>query len=261
MVNNKIFRNVKDSYPDNIRDITGHTLMVDLKTDLISDQGYKNFLCVINITTNQVDAQPLKNKTAEEVTNAFYEIYRRRIIKNIQGTKRIICDKGSEFASKTFIGFCNSKSIEVIFYNMYHLNSTANVERAIGTITRILLEELAKRSIKEKRKVNAWTHLLPLIVFEINRHAKQKYTLEDVTSPPTVPKNLYPIGTEVHRAFKQPVHLLTSKEKMKFRNGDKRFTVTTFKITDYRIRDSRPIRYILDDDYSISYNHNEIIPA
>lgn len=261
-LNRKIFQNIPNRHPDKIMDVTNETVMADLKVGLPSDQGYKGFLCVKNITSGQVDAEPIKDKTSAEVARAFEAIWRRKEILRIQGTRRIITDLGGEFMGAPFRDFCTRRRITLIPYNLYHHNSTAIIERAIGVITKLMLEELNHRSLHSRRNENAWMPLLQPIVKEMNKHAKPRHTLADTIAPPKMIPNLHPLGLEVHKRLPVPVHLLNGRQKFKFRNGDRRFSTHKSIITDYRVRfGGRPISYILDNDHSIAYQHHEVLPA
>ena len=46
-----------------------------------NDQGYKYILVVVDIATNKTDAEPLKDKNANNVLNGIKKIYQRGILK------------------------------------------------------------------------------------------------------------------------------------------------------------------------------------
>ena len=261
-MNRKLFQNIKVDVPDKIIDISNKTCMADLKTHMPSDSGYTMFILVINITNKQLDIMPLKSKTATEVAAAFREIWLRRNIRNIRSTKRLVTDLGSEFKG-AFLQFLKDHDVELIQQNTYHINSTAIVERAIGTVTKIILEHINAKSLETRRRENKWIHLLPEIIYKINLKATPKYQLKDlIINPPLVQKNLLPLGSVVHKRLPYPVHLLNGVRKYKFRNGDRKFTTGVHTITDYRIRSGgRPVSYILDNDYRIGYQQHEVLLA
>ena len=72
-----------------------HTHQADLLS-LPNDKGFKYLLVVIDISTKLVDAQPLRQKTAQTVLNAMKKIYERGTLKL---PKRIEVDDGGEFKS------------------------------------------------------------------------------------------------------------------------------------------------------------------
>lgn len=261
MISKKLFHAIPIRNPDKIIDITNETLMCDIKTHLPSDSGYTMFLLVTNTNTRELDIVPLKTKTAKETAEAFHEMYKRRYIRNIKGCKRLICDMGSEFKG-AFETLMVKLRIQLLPYNLYHKNSTSLAERAIGSVTKVLLEELGVQSLKSRRKENKWTDYIPSIVQEYNNNATPRHTLKDLLEPPVIPSNVYKLGTEVHKKLHEPVHLLNGVKKYAFRHGDRRFTTTTHTITDYRVRHGgRPISYILNNDYSIAYQHHEVLPV
>ena len=247
-------------HPMSIRDITSQTFMLDLKIGLPSDNGFKHFLIIKNITNNIIDIEPMTDKTADSVIDAMETIFNRKYIKLTRVDSRFITDLGSEFVNSKFKSYCENKGIKLIPYNKYHYNSTSPIERSISTVTKILLEYLSKKSLELKRNYNRWVNIIPIIVNEINNHAEQKYHLKDILEPPIIHKNLYPLHIRVHKRLQEPLHLLNNRQKYAFRNGDRRYTLNTFEITDYRIRMGQPITYILSDDYRISYQHHELLP-
>ncbi|GBC18432.2 hypothetical protein DFA_00299 [Rhizophagus irregularis DAOM 181602=DAOM 197198] len=63
----------------------------------VDPKGFHYFLVVVEVAVKQVDAEPLKDKTANRVLNGFVKIYRRNRIK--PPTHRLETDSGSEFTN------------------------------------------------------------------------------------------------------------------------------------------------------------------
>jgi hypothetical protein len=74
------------------------TQQFDLSEMPIDPKGYHYFLVLVELSRRRVDAEPIKNKTAQSVLNAFIRIYRRGRIK--PPTDRVECDSGMEFNNK-----------------------------------------------------------------------------------------------------------------------------------------------------------------
>ena len=64
---------------------------------LPDDKGFKYCLVIVDVATGLMDAQPLKDKTADGILKAMKDIYQRKILSL---PKRLITDAGSEFQSK-----------------------------------------------------------------------------------------------------------------------------------------------------------------
>ncbi|PKC55849.1 hypothetical protein RhiirA1_474924 [Rhizophagus irregularis] len=63
----------------------------------VDSKGFHYFLVVVEVAGKRVDAEPLKDKTANRVFNGFVKIYRRNRIK--PPTHQLEIDFGSEFTN------------------------------------------------------------------------------------------------------------------------------------------------------------------
>jgi hypothetical protein len=79
------------------------THQADLAEMPIDPKGFHYFLVVVEVAGKRVDAEPLKDKTAEKVLNGFVKIYRRGHIK--PPTHRLKTDSGSEFTNEQIRDF------------------------------------------------------------------------------------------------------------------------------------------------------------
>ncbi|GET52511.1 chromobox protein homolog 1-like isoform X1 [Rhizophagus irregularis DAOM 181602=DAOM 197198] len=73
------------------------THQADLAEMPVDPKGFHYFLVVVEVAGKRVDAEPLKDKTANRVLNGFVKIYRRNRIK--PPTHRLETDSGSEFTN------------------------------------------------------------------------------------------------------------------------------------------------------------------
>src|ERR1700742_4671894 len=71
------------------------TQQADLGEMPIDPKGYHYFLVLIELSRRRVDGEPIKDKTAQSVLNAFIKIYQRGRIK--PPTHRLEVDSGREF--------------------------------------------------------------------------------------------------------------------------------------------------------------------
>ncbi|PKK57539.1 hypothetical protein RhiirC2_797847 [Rhizophagus irregularis] len=63
----------------------------------VDPKGFHYFLVVVEVAGKRIDAEPLKDKTANRILNGFVKIYRRNRIK--PPTHRLETDSGSEFTN------------------------------------------------------------------------------------------------------------------------------------------------------------------
>ena len=251
-------------HPDRIIGVDGFTYQMDLKTHMVSDQGFTNILVLVNTYTGEVDAEPIKSKTMGEVKDALELMIKRKNIRSIRSIRRICVDQGSEFVNSTMKSFLASKNIALIVENTtYHHNATAIVERMISTITQPLLHFIFIKRQEGYPQYNRWIDNLPKVVKAINDHNVKKgprVKPETVFEPPIVPKKIFQLGDVVYRRLPQPTNVVNGKKKfVNFRLNDVRFNYKEpYIVTGYRLRNARPLRYILNDDPSISYLDHEL---
>jgi len=70
-----------------------HTHQADLLF-MPDDKGYKYCLCVVDVATALMDAEPLKEKTSDAVLFALKKIYARKVL---DLPYKLITDSGGEF--------------------------------------------------------------------------------------------------------------------------------------------------------------------
>jgi hypothetical protein len=79
----------------------------------IDPKGFHYFLVIVELACRRVDAELLKDKTAERVLNGFMKIYRRGHIK--LPTHRLEVDSNSEFTNEQVCDFfLNGLSVKML---------------------------------------------------------------------------------------------------------------------------------------------------
>ncbi len=107
--------------------------LLDMSNYGRSNKGNKWILLGIDVFTRRAFALPLKNKTSEEVLNAF-----RRIIQEQKSKpEKLISDNGSEFINKDFQKYLDEQ-------NIIHETNEPQYHPTLGIIDRL------SRTIKEK---------------------------------------------------------------------------------------------------------------
>jgi len=135
------------------------------------NQGYKYILFVIDCFSKYLLAEPVKNKTGIEITNAFENIFKRTTVypTNLQ------TDMGKEFYNATAQDLF--KKLNINHYSTFSTKKAAIVERVIRTIK----NNLYKFSLRGKYK---WIDKLQDVVTNYNntKHSTIKMKPKDVTA-------------------------------------------------------------------------------
>ena len=84
--------------------------LVDVKHLKQYNRGYGYLLTCIDVFTRYAFCQPLKTKTSASTLEAFKIILKQAV----DLPRTIACDRGGEFRSAIFLGFCRKKNILVV---------------------------------------------------------------------------------------------------------------------------------------------------
>ena len=264
LLSQSFFKMKPNTTPDRIISLNNGSFQMDLKHMVTSPEGYKYVLVLVSLYTKEVDAAPMKTKTMHECVTVLKDMIKRRYIRSIGSISSIGVDKGSEFVNVEMKNFLKSKNIMLRVENTtIHFNATAVVERMISTITRDVEIYLTQKSIATGRKYNDWLPALEESVFKINNDRRMNSRVipfQDIVKEPPVIKNIIPIGTVVYPFMSLPKNVVTGQNKYKFRNSDYRYDYKNkCVVTDYYLRFSRPLRYILDDNKNVSYLRHQLL--
>lgn len=236
--------------------------------DLVSmpdDDGFKYFLCIVNIYNRTIDAEPLRNKYSSDVLGSFHRIVRRNIIN--PKPNFILADQGPEFKNDAFKVFCEDNGINLIFSSVRRKNQMAIVEYYNGLIQRYLNAKMSIETIKTNHRNKTWVRYLKIVIEEINKFNKEiypKYKLSDEIDkilPIQSVNDLIPLGAVVYPKLYKPIDTITGEPLYgKFRTGDVRYDYQhPMKIASYLFRPGRPIRYVLDGIADTSFTREELI--
>ncbi|GES79362.1 chromobox protein homolog 5-like [Rhizophagus clarus] len=172
----------------------------------IDPKGYHYFLVVVEISRRRVDAEPIKNKTANSVLKAFIKIYGRSRIQ--PPIHRLETDSGSEFTNSQICDFfLNSIGVMMRFGKPGRHKQQSYAERAIQAIQEPLLKRMTAQELK--------TELL----------------LE---------------GTLVQIKLLEPISVLGKKVHGKFRTGDIKWDPKVCIIKKLILSPEQPPTYLLD---------------
>ncbi|GET66751.1 DDE-type integrase/transposase/recombinase [Rhizophagus irregularis DAOM 181602=DAOM 197198] len=199
------------------------THQADLAEMPVDPKGFHYFLVVVEVAGKQVDAEPLKDKTANRVLNGFVKIYRRNRIK--PPTHRLETDSGLEFTN----------------------DQQSYAERAIQAIQEPLLKRMVAQELKTGVTSVEWSEDFCDVVNKIDE-IWQRNPPDIPTGSPKVSKKteLLSEGTHVRVKLDEPISVLGNKLHGKFRTGDIRWNPNIRVIKKMILSPEQPPTYLLD---------------
>ncbi|GET51548.1 DDE-type integrase/transposase/recombinase [Rhizophagus irregularis DAOM 181602=DAOM 197198] len=199
------------------------THQADLAEMPVDPKGFHYFFVVVEVAGKRVDAEPLKDKTANRVLNGFVKIYRRNRIK--PPTHRLETDSGSEFTNDQVRDFfLNSLGVMIRFGEPGRHKQQSYAERAIQAIQEPLLKRMVAQELKTGVTSVEWSEDFHNIVSKVNE-LWQRNPPDIPTGSPKVSKktDLLSEGTRVRVKLDEPISVLGNKLHGKFRTGDIRW--------------------------------------
>lgn len=203
------------------------------------NKGFKFILLVMDTFSKFGWAEPIKNKTGEEVTKAFQKILNKgRAPKNLQ------TDNGKEFYNKHFQSLM--KKYDVNHYSTFSIIKAGQAERLVRTIK----EKLYKRfSLHGSYK---WYNMLDDVILEYNssKHRTIKMQPNKVTTKSVEEKLLNTVYNHIKITEKSKLKVgdvvRISKYKHIFDKGYiPSWTSELFHIS--KVKNTYPVTYLLED--------------
>ncbi|GET63423.1 DDE-type integrase/transposase/recombinase [Rhizophagus irregularis DAOM 181602=DAOM 197198] len=184
------------------------THQADLAEMPVDPKGFHYFLVVVEVAGKRVDAEPLKDKTANRVLNGFVKIYRRNRIK--PPTHRLETDSGSEFTNDQVRDFfLNSLGVMMRFGEPGRHKQQSYAERAIQAIQEPLLKRMVAQELKTGVTSVEWSEDFHNIVSKVNE-LWQRNPPDIPTGSPKVSKktDLLSEGARVRVKLDEPISVL-----------------------------------------------------
>ncbi|GET54505.1 DDE-type integrase/transposase/recombinase [Rhizophagus irregularis DAOM 181602=DAOM 197198] len=184
------------------------THQADLAEMPVDPKGFHYFLVVVEVAGKRVDAEPLKDKTANRVLNGFVKIYRRNRIK--PPTHRLETDSGSEFTNDQVRDFfLNSLGVMMRFGKPGRHKQQSYAERAIQAIQEPLLKRMVAQELKTGVTSVEWSEDFHNIVSKVNE-LWQRNPPDIPTGSPKVSKktDLLSEGARVRVKLDEPISVL-----------------------------------------------------
>lgn len=222
------------------------TQQSDLGELPIDPKGYHYFLVLVELSRRRVDAEPIKDKTAQSTLQAFKTIFQRGRIQ--PPTHRLEVDSGKEFNNELVRNlFVQTIGVLIRFGETGRHQQQSFAERAIQAIEGPLLSRMTAQEKLTGVTSVEWSEDFHDIVDKVNeRWQRDPPRMPD--GPPKVNKNteLLPEGTRVRVRLYEPISILGKKLHGKFRTGDIRWDPRIRVIKKLMLSPEQPPTYLLD---------------
>lgn len=207
-----------------------------------NNKGFRYILVVINVFSKYVWAEPVKRKTAKDVTHAMKKILSQMKIK----PKNLQTDLGKEFYNKEFESLIKSEGIN--HYSTFSILKASVVERVNRTLKSIMWKQF---SLQGSYK---WLNLLPKIVMEYNNRVHNTIGMKpkDVTKKnenlllKSVYNHIKTMDSKPSK-FKTGDYVRISKHREAFSKGyTPNWSNEVFKVR--KVNFTNPTTYLLEDE-------------
>ncbi len=217
---------------------------------LPDDDGYRYALVVVDNATRITDAEPLKNKTNDDVKTALQKIYDRKILKIPQ---QLEVDPGTEFKG-TVAKWLQENNVRIRVGKTARHRQQGLVERRIQIIGTAIHKRQAAEELLTSEPATAWVDDLPKIITAMNKKTKtQKFQQkpsklpdEPTFEPGSDARHLLKQGTKVRVMLERPQGVQGDKLHGKFRSGDIRWSPNERVVKQILLNPGQPPLYLLD---------------
>lgn len=223
----------------------GQTVMLDT-LHLPSDNGFGYALVALDVATNNVDAEPMKDRTAFTILQAFKIILKRKFIKQ---PSLIITDAGAEFKGE-FNQFLQKNKIGHQTTRVGRHSQLLNVDRITYLLGKYLNTAMVYDEVQTGRTSRKWKSRCTELIKILNGPKylkKPQETVEvDHSNIRAVgdAKAVLPVGTKVRVKLDAPVDNIEQKRLHgTFRAGDARYSHDIHTIKFIYLSPNQPVRY------------------
>lgn len=237
------------------------------QADLIympEDQGFNYILDVVDVSTHDVDAEPLVGRTTDHIIQGFERIFKRKYIKR-ETMKFLYTDNGSEFANAEFETYCKQNDIIHRMSRPYRKNQTGVVEYMNGLFTKVLGTSMTVGELRMEERNTVWVKHLPNIIKTLNENRREPKKIREFFHDPVIKPSDTDLkeGDYVHIVLEKPVDAITEQNTnaTKFRHGDLRYTKKVYKIVLITSYPSQPMRYMVEGYKNVSFLRGELVKA
>lgn len=260
---NKIAKKSKNfnSVKKNIPHKEDYNFMADLIMLPKTKKGFRYLLTVVDLWTDEFDAEPLKTKEPKDILAGMKKIFKRKWLNKPYAS--IATDAGSEFKG-VFQNYLYNNSIYHKVASPNRHTQQANIESLNKQINRILVGYMNKKTEELGKDYNEWTDILSYIRNKLNEYRTQRQKKMDkkgLYNPEPIKdiSSKFKLGDVVRYALDTPRNALGKQVKPPFRVGDYRWSKESRKIKQLLYFSDKPhVRYILEGIRDKSFSPNQL---
>jgi hypothetical protein len=250
-----------------VKDVTlpvgGYNYMSDLLYLPEDKKGNKYLLTMVDLWNNNIDFEPMKERTAQATLDAMQKIFKRQYLKVPKGS--VSTDSGVEFQS-VFHKWLYDKSIFHKISGVNRHSQMSSVENLNKQLGRLFNGYMNGKEAETGKVYKEWTDVLDLVRTELNKIKKHPTDLNPYTFIPPVPdftvETKYKVGDFVFYALDSPQNALSQKQSGKFRMADYRYAKAPKKIIKVlHFPGKVPHRYMLDGIDNISFTERQLMKS
>jgi hypothetical protein len=241
---------------------SGYNYQCDTLMLPITKAGFRYLLVMVDLWSNYIDIEPVKDKQAETMLQAMKTIFKRDYLKKPEATLKT--DQGTEFKQK-FDQYLFDNSILHLTSLPDRHKQMANVESLNKILGQLFMTYLTNKSHELGHDYNDWTDIVDTVRTELNNIKNHPKDLNPRTHiPPEISTNepKYNLGDFVYRRLEKPLNKFGDKyHNSKFRAGDNRFDINQPRKIVNIVAYKNSWRYIINDFPNVSYDEAELMPA
>ena len=252
---------------DKVKDVIFEKQDYNFQADLLmlpmTKNKYRYLLTIVDLWSDELDAEPLKTKQPQEILKAMKNIYKRKHLN--QPKARLRTDGGTEFKAEVAKYLYDNSILHSITLPGRHTQN-ANIENVNRLISRYLIAYMNSKTKELKKEYNEWTDLLPSLITKLNVIRKRPdgdpYEIDSVIPFETIEKQKYKVGDLVYRKLDIPKNSLNNYESIQnFRTGDYRYDIEEPKKIKKVVYYANNVRYILNGFPNVAYRQDELLPV
>jgi hypothetical protein len=221
-------------------------------------------LVCVDLATHEFEIEPLKNKSASAILDAFKVMIKRPYIKLPFAS--IQTDQGSEFKG-TFNEFLKKHKI---FHNIAmpdRHSQNSMVESLNRSLGRLLNGYMNRIEEETKKQYNEWTDIVDKVRKELNEYRKVDVDESKMYKDKSLVQNFlqfgkptYKVGDMVYHQLEAPENALGKMQSTKsFREGDYRWSSLKKKVVKILYMSGKiPFRYLLEGLGNVSYTETQL---
>ena len=231
---------------------------VIIKPIVKENNKYNYILVVVDAHNKKVDAEPLKNRSSNDIIEAFRKIYARPTldIPNI-----ISFDSGAEFKNEDVKAYFEKLHTRIKYALVNRHRQQALVERQNKTIGTVLLKNQTNKELATGKQNKEWVKDLPLLIKVMNENVPKKPLTNAISESPLSTKfsqELIPLHTNVRVKLDYPIDPVTNKRiGSVIRSGDIKFSPEIKQVSDIVLKPGYPPIYLVGNK-GIGYTKQQL---